>query len=396
MGDESTAREAPTRRDYLTYGGAVVGGGLLAGCTSEGSPNDEESSSNSSRAGNTTGSTDANTYSVTMAPMGEITFESVPERWIPYGGCYADMGVALGQADGITGIGGSDRYYTTFYEELPGVNVDREKIEENSEVRSKEQFYELENDVHLYDPGMLINWFDWDQQDVDEIAENVGPFLGNVIFRREDEWHDYRYYTLYGAFEKIAQLFREQERYRAFKGLHDEFIADIQKRLPPAAERPSVLLTYKRTTESETFSPYRLNDKGTSKKQWRDLGVKDALAKTGVKGISSTDRGELDFETLLEVDPEVFLIRGHERKSVSEFRDTVVADLRNHPVGSQLTAVENGRVYRGGYLHQGPIHNLFLTEQGAKQMYPEIFGEIASNDQLFDRQRVADIISGEF
>lgn len=81
---------------------------------------------------------------------------------------------------------------------------------------------------------------------------------------------------------------------------------------------------------------------------------------------------------------------------MSEFRDAVLKDLRNHPVGSQLRAVENGRVYRGGYLYQGPIHNLFLTEQGAKQMYPDIFGEVTSDNQLFDRQRVADIVNGNF
>lgn len=307
------------------------------------------------------------------------------------------MGVALGQAEGMTGLGGSvDRYHTSVYDELPGVSVDRKRIEQHSEVENREQFYELDNDVHLYDPKMLINWFDWKQTDVDEIAKKVGPFFGNLIFRREDEWHDYRYYTLYGAFEKIARLFDEQKRYRAFKQFHDEFISNIQNRLPSAGERPNVLLTYKQSSESETFSPYRLNDKGTSKKQWRDLKVKDALTGTNVKGISSTDRGELDFEALLEIDPDVFLIRGHGDKSVSKFRDEVLRDLQNHPVGSRMTAVENGRVYRGGYLYQGPIHNLFLTERAAKQMYPDVFGKITGDNQLFDRQRVADIVNGNF
>jgi len=68
----------------------------------------------------------------------------------------------------------------------------------------------------------------------------------------------------------------------------------------------------------------------------------------------------------------------------------------DHPVGSQLTAVKNGRVYRGGYLHQGPIHNLFLTEQAAKQIYPDVFGDVTDDAELFDRQRVADIVNGDF
>jgi len=330
-----------------------------------------------------------------MAPTGEVTFDSVPERWAPYDGGYADMGVALGQAGKITGGGNMDEWYRYPYEELPGVEIDETAVDEYPEVRTKEEFYELDNDVHAYDPQMLINWFDWKQSDVDEISNNVGPFLGNLIFRREDSWHDYRYYTLYQAFEKMAELFQEEERYEAFETLHDEFIAEIQRQLPATEERPSVFLTYEHTDEPESFSPYRLDDQGTSKKQWRDLGVSDALAGTGVDGISTTDRGELDYEGLLEIDPEVILVRGHERDSVSEFRETVLGYMEDRPLGSELQAVQNGSVYRGGYLHQGPIHNLFLTERAAKQLYPDIFGDVSSDNELFDRQAVADIVNGD-
>jgi iron complex transport system substrate-binding protein len=69
--------------------------------------------------------------------------------------------------------------------------------------------------------------------------------------------------------------------------------------------------------------------------------------------------------------------------------------MRDHPVGSELTAVQNGRVYRGGYLRQGPIHNFFQTERGAKQLYPDVFGDVTSDEELFDRQRVADIVTGD-
>ena len=34
MTDDVTEHEVPTRRDTIKYGGAVVGGGLLAGCSS--------------------------------------------------------------------------------------------------------------------------------------------------------------------------------------------------------------------------------------------------------------------------------------------------------------------------------------------------------------------------
>lgn len=381
MQKPDTTHAAPTRRQYVKWGGTVVGSALLGGCAGAG--------------GEASTPLETASYAVTMAPTGEVTFDSVPERWAAYDGGFADMAVALGQADGLTGVGNGDRYYTDVYDDLPGVSVDRGQIETNPEVRTKEQFYQLDSDVHLYDPQMLVNWFDWDAADVDEIATNVAPFLGNLIFRRSDEWHDYQYYTLYEAFATVADVFQERERYRAFAQLHDEFRSDIQSRLPPAEDRPSVFLTYEGTDQPETFSPYRLADDGTSKKQWRDLGVSDALAETGIENLSTANRGELDYENLLEIDPEVILVRGHERKTAAEFRNVVLAYMEDHPVGSQLTAVQNGRVYRGGYLHQGPIHNLFLTERAAKQLFPEEFGDVTSDVHLFDRERVAAIVRGD-
>ncbi|SDK17559.1 ABC transporter substrate-binding protein [Natronorubrum texcoconense] len=387
MSDDTTntTHETPTRRDTLKYGGALATGAALAGCSElVGQDGDE--------AAETTG---GESYSVSMEPMGSVAFDRVPERWIAYDGGYADMAVALGQAAGLAGIGGADRYYTAVYDELPGVTVDRDVLEQYPEVRTKEEFYELESDVHLYDPQMLVNWFDWDDDDVEEIASNVAPFVGNLIFRRSDEWHDYRYYTLYEAFEKVAEVFQQQARYEAFSELHTEYIAAIQERLPPSDERPTAFLTFEGADEPEAFSPYRLDDGGTSKKQWRDLGVHDALAGTGTENLSTTNRGKLDYENLLEVDPDVILVRGHERKSATEFRNTVLEYMQSHPVGSELTAVQNGRVYRGGYLNQGPIHNFFLTERAAKQLFPEEFGDVTGDERLFDRQRVADIITGD-
>jgi len=382
MAEDSSDSGAPTRRDTLKYGSAVAAGGLLAGCTgySDGESTPESNSS----------------YSVTMEPMGSVEFESVPERWLPYSEGYADMGVALGRADGMVGIGQPAEYYTYMYEELSGVSVDTDQLAALvSNEMDKELFYELDSDVHLIDTQMLINWFDWDQQDIDQIRDDVAPFIGNLGFRRSDDWHDYRYYTLYEAFEIVAEVFQERERYEAFKKFHDEYIADVQSKLPPADERPSVLLTFESSDEPEAFSPYRLNDKGTNKKQWRDLGVADALAGTEIGNLSTTDRTKLDYEGLLDVDPDVLLIRGHESKSPTEFRETVLTYMQDHPVGSELTAVQNERVYRGGPLKQGPIHNLFLTERAAKQVYPEEFGEVTGDEQLFDRKKIADIVNGD-
>ena len=137
----------------------------------------------------------------------------------------------------------------------------------------------------------------------------------------------------------------------------------------------------------ESFYPYVQNE-GTSFKHLTDLEVKDALANTSVKDFLS-NRGSIDYETLLEVDPEVLLIRGQEAKTVDEFRDTLVSFLRDHSVASELTAVSNGDVYRAGPLYQGPITNLVVTERLARTLY-------GVEEELFDRQRVADIVTGSF
>ncbi len=47
-------------------------------------------------------------------------------------------------------------------------------------------------------------------------------------------------------------------------------------------------------------------------------------------------------------------------------------------------------MYRGGPIYQGPIQNLFLTERFATLLYPDSY-----DGELFDRERVAEIIGGD-
>ena len=72
--------------------------------------------------------------------------------------------------------------------------------------------------------------------------------------------------------------------------------------------------------------------------------------------------------------------------------ENVVEPMRNHDVASSLTAVRNDRVLYGGVTYQGPIFHLFQLEEAARGVYPDVFG----GERLFDRQRVADIVNGEF
>jgi len=383
-GDDST------RRDVLKYGGALVGGGLLAGCTSDGSVDQTTSEATTAAvtAEPTTTAAD-DSYSVTMEPVGEVEFDEVPETWVPYTADYADMGVALGHGDGLAAIGVKARYGTHLYEELPGVSVDKEALTELwQNGTGKELYYELDADVHVTDPNFMVNRLQWSESDVAEISEAVAPFFGNTVFSRAYGWHDgYRYYSLYEAFEKLAEVFRERERFEAFERLHDEVLADVAERLPE--ETPDIVVLYPAEVPPESFYPY-LVDEGTQSKHWNDLEVGDALAKHGVTD-AQAGGGTIDFETLLEIDPDALAVRLQGEISASYFDSEIRSHLESHDAASRLSAVQNDRVVYGGLTYQGPIIHLFQLERAAQGLYPDEFG----GEELFDRQRVADIVTGE-
>jgi iron complex transport system substrate-binding protein len=387
---EDDAR-TPTRRQLLGTG-AVIGSGLLAGCSgtnSTATPTDEDTATESTTPTESATATPDDGYSVTMAPVGEVEFDEVPEDWLPYTGDYADMGVALGQADGLQGIGLKARYGSHYYAELPGVSIDESALTALYDGGTdKEIFYEVDADVHTIDPNFMINRLGWSEGDVEEVTENAAPFVGNTTFSRAYDWHDYDYYSLYGAFEKMAELFQQQARYEAFAELHDEVIADVEEQLPE--ERPDVALLYPAGIPPESFYPYLIGE-GSQAKQWRDLGVGDALAKHDVTD-AQAGGSTVDFETLLEIDPDALAIRLQGEITESYFDENIRQPLENHEVASELTAVQNDRVIYGGLTYQGPIIHLFQLEAAAQGLYPDTFG----GKELFDRQRVADIVNGEF
>ncbi|WP_137290546.1 ABC transporter substrate-binding protein [Natronorubrum halophilum] len=402
--NEDTIRhEAPTRRETIKYGGAVVGGGLLAGCTS------------GSGTGDTTdGSTDTS-YEVYIEPAGNVRFDSVPETWVAEGGAWVDMGVALGVEDGILS-NGSYPAPQLFYDVLD-ISIDRDASVSfwKDGGYDKEIFYETDADVHFLDPNAIKYWDDsWDDDDIKEISEAVGPICGNNCRRRRDFRNDLDYplYTLYKAFEKVAQVFQKEDRYEALAEIHDEVLAEVQSRLPPEDERPEIGLINGGSRPTENlFYPMDLLADGYELKTYRDLGA--------ISAFEDTDGGgsEADYEYMLEVDPDVLVIHwgignggtleqapenGH-RFDNELFRETWLEAMQDHPLGQQLTAVQEERILPGAWGEQGPIVNLFQIELTARQLYPEEFGEfdperypnVPEEEQLFDRQRVADIINGD-
>jgi len=381
-----------TRRETLGAG-AAAGGLLLAGCT-DGRRTGGESAVDPSGTGDGAG------YSVTMEPMGTVEFDEPPETWLAFLSTYGDMGIALGRADGLRGLWNPETMPTAFYDALPGVDVSFEDvtpIARDGEF-DKETFYELDCDAHLVDPNWLgVLNDDWTGDDADEVAENVGPFLGNYIRRRGDDWHDYRYYSLYEAFELVADAFDEHDRYEALASVHDDAQGIIDDSLPPTEERPTVgLVSVNSDFEAGSFYVYPVQE-GNNHKQYRDLEMRGAFD-DHLEG----SYGEWDYEQLLDVDPDAIVFQyGFSHVSAAEF-ESRLETMREDPAGSQLSAVRSGRLYRGGGSYQGPIVNLFQTEAAARQFYPETFGEWNGMEtlhdaslSLFDRERVADVVNGD-
>jgi iron complex transport system substrate-binding protein len=364
---------------------------LLAGCAGRGSDPTEGTATDTgspTEAGPTASPTAVDeSYSVSMVPVGEVEFESVPETWVANNGSWADMGIALG-LEPPKGVWLTPRYHTQYYDSIPDVSVDKsDMVSLWQDGLSKEVFYELHGDVHVMDPNFIINRFKgWDRDDVEEIHNNIGPVFGNCIYAQHYPWHaDYRYYTLYEGFEKLAQVFQRTDHYEAFVPVHEAFKERLAPVVPPQGERPEVAVLWGVGDQPEEYYPYIIGD-GTGFKHLRMLGVRDALAATDIRDFHGS-RAAIDLETLLEVDPEVLMLRGYEAKTAEEFRSTVVDFLRNHETASALTAVQNGDVYQAGGLYQGPITYMVLTERTAGQLY-------GFDGELFDRERVSEIVNG--
>lgn len=399
-----TSGPGPTRRQYVQYGSTLVGATVLAGCTGASDTGGTGTEPEETTEPPSTATETSNAYEVCIEPTGCLTFEEPPETWMALGGPWADMAIALGQRDGFQPAGW---YPPGYFFDRVGVSMPTDVPSPLSNGWDAELFYELDPDVILCDPNYLHGTgFDsgWDEADTREIADNVAPFFGNNIVRRR-EFHTYELPTLYEAFDRLADLFRERERFEAFASVHEEMQTTIQARLPPADERPDVGLVNFGSSPSEgSFAAMTTESEGVEMKTYRDLDVESTFT-------AAQADGDLDYEALLQIDPDVLIVHGGVRSTddagefdASAFREQFVEPMEDHSVGSQLTAVAEGRVYPGPYFQQGPIVNLFQTELTARQLYPDEFGafdpesfpDVPDDQRLFDRERVAAIIEGAF
>jgi iron complex transport system substrate-binding protein len=417
MSDDDLAHEAPTRREYVKYGGAFIGGGLLAGCTGQSDTGGTPTATSTDTAAVTeTGTqTEQGSYTVEMFPVGEVEFESVPESVTTYSMAWADMVVSLGQAEKLQ----TDRLSgpTLFYDRFDiDYDMNWPPLWQDGGM-PKEVFYEHDPDAFLIDPNLIQAWDDnWEDADVEEIESNVAPFFGCMNRRFRNEWQQEMGYperapSMLEAFEKVGAVLDERTRVKAWLDLHEDLQSELQSRIPDDPETPSIgLINSGSSPESGEFYVLYLEDNGYEMKPYRDLGLVEADAFAGVE---TGQYGLTDYETLLEVDPDLILVHwgittgsvtfgGDGAFDAEQFREKFVAPMENDDVGSQLTAVQEGRVLPGPTAEQGPLVNAFQTELTARLFYPEEFGEldfdapldVPEEKQLFDRQRVADILDG--
>jgi len=409
MENDVTERDGPTRREYVKFGGSLAAVGTVAGCLYGGDKS----------SGTATPGDDA--YSASMAPVGTVELDSKPESFVGGWGFEMDVMTALGEIDKLVAAEGNQFWFTGFYDQLPEVSApDPDSIDliRTEGWSLKQEFLiGLDPDLLATDPNQFISYYGVSEDDVQQIHESTAPFFGNASRRKRGEewptWPDdesYDYYSIPEFVTRYGNLFQQSDRASSINDLYQSALADMRSKVPPEDERPSVaLLNAQINPDNQGFfrayNPKTEIDKTYGKKHYRDLGVVDAFEGEygGQSGI------KIDYEGLIQTDPDVivfhFGVNYRDWNGEDALRKTVEG-MRDSPLGQKVTAVQEDELYVGGTPYQGPIINLFQTEMLGKQLYPDRFGEwpgdvttdglpdIPEDEQLFDREELATIITG--
>jgi len=379
---------------------------LISGCIGGGS--EETPEDNDAGGSDEPTETEDTSYEVCMEPNGCHTLEEIPETYAVYDPAIIGMMIALGQEDGLVAEQGSG-YPTVYLEQLPGVSFDGSDLTAlmDGGRPDKEVFYELDADIHLIDHHTAQGYFEFSEEDIAELEDNIAPFHGSWM-RRGDWTDDHPYYELYEGLNKYSEVFQAEERGQAFEDFFNEMVTDVTSQIPPVEERPSVAYLTTSFDDKEVIF-LRHDGDGYQYKPFKALGTYKHDAFEGLYGEAkesiseTTKRG--DFELLLEADPDVVI----HHNAMASFRDDdtdwfedILEPLKNDPVSSEVSAYKNDRAYPWHETYAaGPIVMMFETELIAKSIYPDIFGEPTGleeppeDEQLFDRGRLADIINGE-
>ena len=397
------------RRQLLASGASLIAAGFAgcAGSSTDGtdstdqSPGTETDSNIASETANSgTTASDPTSYTVRMEPNDPYTFEEVPETYGVGTSPFIDMGMALGIHP--TATTGLERAPLKFYDLLDLGFDESQIVKIASDAESgydKENFYAADADVWLISRNNISRYVNWDASDFVDVESQTGPFLGTTLrFAPQSAvQNEPNPYTMYEAFEKVADIFQRQQRFQAWQSLHNDLMSTIEDALPPEDERPTVAAIWRGVSpDSGRFRIAPLHRLGNNTKSYYRLGMQDAF-----KG--QYPDGPVGYEELTRADPDYIGAVGALTSAThEEFVNTVIDPFENNENGQRLRAVQNGNVIRSGGQYMGPIVDMFSTEAVAKQVYPDEFGEwpgavsdIPESEQLFDRQRLIDIVNGD-
>ncbi|MEE6209395.1 ferrichrome ABC transporter substrate-binding protein [Salarchaeum sp. III] len=388
----------PQRRKILAGTASLIAAGI-AGCSSDSGDSTTQDSTTS-----TTGDTTEESptpYTVHIEPNDPYTFDEVPESYGVVSGPLLDLGMSLGiHPSATTGL---ERAPLKFYDLLDLEFDESEVVKLASGAESgydKENFYAADADVWLIPKSTLDRFTEWSESDYQEIESQTGPFLGTPLRFAPTAAvsSDPNPYTLYEAFEKYAKVFQRQEQFQAWQSLHDDLMSTIEDGLPPESERPTIAAIWRGVSpDSGRFRIAPIHRLGNNTKSYYRLGMKDAFE-------GQYPDGPIGYEELLRVDPDYIGAVGALTSSTHEqFVNNVVEPFENNENGQSLSAVQNGNVIRSAGQYMGPLVDMFSTEAVAKQVYPDTFGEwpgpvgeLPESEQLFDRQRLLDIVNRDF
>ncbi|WP_348533555.1 ABC transporter substrate-binding protein [Haloarcula laminariae] len=376
------------RRRVLASSASLIAAGL-AGC-----------GGNSGSESGSTNSPSTEPYTVQIDPNDPYTFEEVPETYGVGTSPFLDMGMALGiQPSATTGL---ERAPLKFYDLLE-LGFDESQVTKlASDAESgydRENFYAADADVWLISRTNIGRYVNWDDSDFEEVESQTGPFLGTTLrFAPQSAVQaEPNPYTMYEAFEKVAKVFQRQQRFEAWQSLHDDLMSTIEEGLPPEDERPTVAAIWRGVSpDSGQFRIAPLHRLGNNTKSYNRVGMQDAFE-------GQYPDGPIGYEELLRADPDyIGAVGALTSQTHEEFVNTTVEPFESNENGQQLSAVRNGNVIRSGGQYMGPIVDMFSTEAVAKQVYPDEFGEwpgsvgaVPEGEQLFDRQRLRDIVNGD-
>ncbi|GCF14403.1 hypothetical protein Harman_23380 [Haloarcula mannanilytica] len=397
------------RRQILASSASLIAT-ALAGCAgnaADGTDSTDQVTSTATDTGTVNGTdnpetaaSDSTPYTVQMEPNDPYTFEEVPETYGVGTSPFIDMGMALGIHP--TATTGLERAPLKFYDLLDlGFDESRvTKIASDAESGyDKENFYAADADVWLISRNNIGRYVNWDDSDFEDVESQTGPFLGTTLrFAPQAAVQDEpNPYTMSEAFEKVAEIFQRQQQFQAWQSLHDDLTSTIEDGLPPEDERPTVAAIWRGVSpDTGRFRIAPLHRLGNNTKSYYRLGMQDAFE-------GQYPDGPVGYEELLRADPDYIGAVGALTSTThEEFVNTVIEPFENNEDGQQLRAVQNGNVIRSGGQYMGPIVDLFSTEAVAKQVYPDEFGEwpgpvgdVPESEQLFDRQRLIDIVNGD-